>query len=190
MLLDHVLRHRIGGLVRELLQKVGGWIFERDLQRHVVDRLHPELAGIGDRPLVQSLAVLDGVEQRRVLRRRLRQKDALQAVDKVAGRDGGAVRPDMLAHGDGVDQSSSLTVQLSAAPGRTDASAASVVRPMNMSRRMRLFPHARGVVRIEAVRLAGIGDAQFCGGERRQAEKTDGAGAQDAEGYMAAGEST
>ncbi len=91
--LDDMLRQRIGRVVHQGVDEIGGRVFKGDLERLVVDRLDAELVQIGDLALVDLLCVLDGELQIGVVGRIFRIDEALEGEHKVAGRYRLAIGP-------------------------------------------------------------------------------------------------
>ena len=144
----------------QLLDEERSRPLEGDLEGFRVDRARAERLGIGLAAVVDGFGVLDRVEQIGVFGRGRRIEDPAQGEHEVVGGDRDAVRPAVVAQGEGVgqavigDRPALGGARDHAAVGRLGGQAHEHVAEDPV------FPAAGDLMRIEAVRLAGIGDAQ------------------------------
>ena len=146
--------------MREQLQEIGRRRLERDLQRLGVDRLDAERRQLGFAG-IDLLRVLDGVEYLGILRLGLGVLDAPEREHEIAGGDGIAVRPlGVRAQLEGIGDA-----VLARRPGLGDTGRHVALGVLHHQALEEIaqdvgLDRGRGLLRIEGLGLALIGDAQ------------------------------
>ena len=84
VLLHHMFRQRVGGVVRQLIQEVGRRALEGDLEGMIIHGTHAEGVRLG-LAAVDGLGILDRIQDVGVIRGIFRRHDALERVHEVLG---------------------------------------------------------------------------------------------------------
>ena len=151
-LLDRMLRHREGRVVAEQARQVGRGIFQRQLQRLVIDSPHAKLFRL-QRARVHLLGILDQPEHRGVLRGDRRILDAAEGKHEIIRRHRHAVRPVVIAQLEGPDRAGRIDLPAGRHAGNGLAGRIIGRQADQHVADHDVFPLRRRLVRVERVDL-------------------------------------